>query len=750
LFNIDYSNALEDYSAEIIPLIKPERMIINMGPCLILDSIRADFIIKNTGLKGLYMEPLFPTFYLGAIPNDLSFNFNLFKRKTELPKIFPSNTSDTLTIQFIAGDTVETKPGWHDALVGLAFFKEETQTVPTISKIDTFLLKVKKTMKYFDGFDDNINFDSVYVNPTNMKTMVWRGRNVYKDSILIKNRELKYITQPQNIGEFKFYDSISDLDVITDGIVKWTVSYYPVDMGFDSLKMKVNFIPKPDIKPDSVDFINVMILGTGVKQKIEITNSKNDFSGDTILVGNIRSGEKKDIEFLLKNNGNIPVNSIKEELIDEFSGSESKDIILVTAFKDNKNYFYPDSLKKIFLEYNPKELGAFLIKYRITTDLTERNIYGVPESQKYCLFYLKGSVVSPKLAVSSNIIDFGNVMINKTNCLSVRDTILRISNIGNDNLIISHIVVIPETNFKISSSTFELAPYKDTTIKITFTGNSGTIGESFAELRIASNQRIPSDTTVIQLKAKSVSSITGNLSISDSIKAKPGTMIEVPVVLKNDFIKPSIFASKFTSDLSYNQTMLKYQGVKTLGTASEGALNLGDNTEITEKNHITIDLQMPSGTYFKSSDTIALLRFDTFLGDAVSCELAFSNPKFGDNNCEEVFGLNVINGIMTTDSVCGIGFKAVPKPKSKYYIKVFQDVFLENKIKFEISIPVKIENTLDLYDIYGNKTRNIFKSELPAGVYSSYLNTADLNSGIYYLLLTNKFYQAIQPVIILR
>jgi hypothetical protein len=746
-FNISY--AVEDYSAEIIPLIKPDNRIINMGPCLIQDSIRANFILKNTGLKALFMEPLIPSFYLGAIPNDLSDNFRRFSRITDLPKIFPANNTDTMTIQFNSNDTIITKPGWHSALLGLSFLKNDARKDPPISKIDTFFLKVKKTTKYFDGFDDYINFDSVYVNPTNNKTMEWRGRNVYKYSIFIKNREFINISQPNSKNEFKFNENIIDLKVISDGIVNWTATYSPNDIGIDSLYMKVNFNPIPD----SLDSINIMVLGTGVQQKLKIYSSNYDYSGDTILVGKVRADVKHAILFSLKNTGNIPINSFNEELIDELSGMTAKDFKLTIPFKDKKGYLYPDSSKAIFIEYNPKNLGAFLIKYVITTDLTERNIYGVPESQKYSILYLKGSVVSPKLAVSDKNIDFGNIMINKSDCPAARDTILRISNAGNENLIISMVDVkppYPESNFNISASNFELAPNQDTTIVITFIGNSGTIGVFSADLRIVSNQNIPSDTTIISLKAKGISPLTGNLSISDNITAKPGTSIEVPILLKYDLIKPSVFANRFTTDFSYNQTMLKYQGVKTLGSASEGSANHGDNGEIVNKNYISIDLQMPPGSYFKSSDTVALLRFDTFLGDAISSELAFSKPKFGDKNCDEVFGLNIINGIFTTDSVCGIEFKAVPKPKSKYYIKVIQNLQSDNEVHYEISMPVKLVNALDLYDSFGNKIQNIFEAELAAGIYSSYLNTENLNSGVYYLLLKNKFYQAVQTVVIIR
>ena len=296
LLNINFTYALDDYSGEIIPLIKPENMIINMGPCLIHDSIRAEFLIKNTGLKGLYIEPLYPSYYLGATPDDPD-NFNSFKRVTDIPRTFPVNTTDTLIIQFNS-DIFPKPPGWQKALLGLAFLKDDAREDPIISKIDTFFLKVKKTSKFFDGFDDNINFDSVYVNPTNMKTVEWRGRNVYSDSIKILNREIKYITQPNTSeSEFIFDSNIVNLAVISDGIVRWTSSYYPGDMGIDSLQMIVNFQPKPNIRPDSLDSINVMVLGTGVKQKLEILGAL-DFDRDTILVAKIRSGDTSHCVFL--------------------------------------------------------------------------------------------------------------------------------------------------------------------------------------------------------------------------------------------------------------------------------------------------------------------------------------------------------------------------------------------------------------------------------------------------------------------
>ena len=164
----------QEYSGRIVPLHKMENGVVNVGPCLVNDSIRFSFEIINDGEKALYMQPLFPSFYLGVSPNDpTQSQFNFFRRITPLDRVFQPNSRDTLIIQFNAGDLIAPPLGWYEALLGLSLLKNDDRSGPPIAKIDTFLLRVKKVILYLNGIDDVVNFDSVYIRPNVTPQITW-------------------------------------------------------------------------------------------------------------------------------------------------------------------------------------------------------------------------------------------------------------------------------------------------------------------------------------------------------------------------------------------------------------------------------------------------------------------------------------------------------------------------------------------------------------------------------------------------
>jgi len=747
------SVAAIDFQGLITPLSQLDGRTINMGPCLVNDSADVLFELYNMGIKSLYMERLAPSFYLGASPNDPSqLQFNLFKDIPLLPKTFIPNEKDTMVIMFRAGDTIVTKPGWHEAMLAMSFLNNETKKEPPVTQIDTFFLKVKKTLKYFDNFYDVINFDSVYVNPTNGKSLVWKGKNTFHKQILLNERKVRYITQPQISPEFSFSDDISHIELIPKGILQRQFSYLPLDVGIDSAIISHEFVPKPDINADSTDFSEVLVVGTGVKQNLEIKMCNFDFSNDTIYLGNVSPDEKVSIYFIIKNTGNLPIFLNKEEIINSILNKPASELTIVKKIQENLNYLMPDSTDYVSIDFIPKNNSHFLYNYHLITNISERAIYGVPTSEVYKDFYISGNVTAPKFKMASDTIDYGNIVLNRLECPARRDTTARISNIGNANLSIFSVEInpeFPESPFKLFGNSSDIGINSNGEIKVSFEAVSDYVGEITANMIINTNESIPPKQRVVTLRAKTLPPLSGKIMMPDNISAKPGTLVEIPILLNYDGSNPVAFASRFQTDIYYNRSLLEYVGTVSIGMASEGSINKSDSNEEQEKDYISLNFEAPTNNYFSTRDTILKVRFKTYLGDAISTELAIVDPKFSDSRCDNLFNLQISNGAFLTDSVCGIQYKTVRKPVSKLGIKVLESQNYGEKI-IECNIPYKEQTEVDLFDNQGNKVRNIVNELLPAGVFQFYLNEEDFNSGLYYIIIKNRFTYSSYSIIIVR
>lgn len=739
----------QNFKAEINSFIPPVNRFVNIGPCLINDSVFYHFEFVNKGNRALFMERLAPSFYLGAGPNDPSASqFNLYREIPLLPLSLLPDKRDTLLLAFRAGDTIVTKPGWHEALLALSFFDDATKEAPPVTKIDTFLLIVKKTTKHFDNFEDVINFDSVYINPTSPKAIQWRGKNTFYKDIILKNRNIKYITQSQTQNEFYFGESFDNLPVIPDGIINRMFSYIPNDLGYDSVRIRNIFVPQVEMNKDSTDSSSVLITGIGVQQKLSILESNIDFRNDTLFIGNLNANEKRELRIKFQNKGNIPIFAKNEKIINLISNQETIDFTFISKLQKDDSYLPKDNTSELILEFSSDSRGLINYQYLIETNLDERNIYGYPQSAININFYIQANIVSPKMIVQSDTLDFGNIALNNAQCPARRDTSIKFTNTGNSNLQIYDISLVPEypqSPFRLISFNDFLNPASNGNIYIAFEEISDQVMDYESILTIKTNESQPANIRTIVLKANTLPPLSGVLSISDNIRAKPGRVIEVPIILNYSGKNPLSFAEKFETSLIYNRSILEFIGTTTLNTATEGSINKSDVKE-GDNPEIKLEFESAQGNYLGNRDTIVKVRFNTFLGDAVSTEIALLNSKFGDSRCNNLFNLQISNGIFTADSICGIEYKAVQKPKSKLAI----NYFYENDDKvFEYSIPFSDNIELSIYDNYGNKIQQIFNQMLPSGVYQIKINETELTSGAYYIIIRNKYsYDSKQFIVI--
>jgi hypothetical protein len=732
-----------------------ENGIVNVGPCLVNDSIRFHFEIINDGEKALYMQPIVPSFYLGVSPNDpTQSQFTFFRRITPLERVFQPNTRDTLVIQFNAGDIIAPPIGWFEAMLGLSLLKNDDRNGPPIAKIDTFLLRVKKVALYLNGMDDVVDFDSVYIQPNVTPKITWLLKNASDKSIEILDYQTRVITQQPSGQEFTIQQRPQNITIHADNTIGWDVSYHPLDIGVDSIQFNVTYKPHPEEFPDSVDVATMIAVGTGIRQQINLLTSfpNNNIVGDTVVLGDIRAGSSELVVVVLKNNGNIPFHTTNEYIIDVFTGEQHPDYTITNKIGDKAEDLLPDSSNAFIIRYQPTENGLDIAEYTIESDILERGFKGVQSEKRFIRFYIKANVVSPKIVLPSDTLNFGSVTLNKPSCLNYKDTSLTIYNVGNEKLFIKSINIINGggVNFFTGATSLEIEPNSSGKIDIRFENNSGVVGEYFAIMELITNAPLPQNKMKIVLWANSTPTLSATISISDDFRAAPGRLIEVPILLTSDNFVPSEFAKSCSFTLSYDRSILEYKGVVTLATASVGAAFEGENRENPDKQTVDIRFLKPGNDFFEPNDTLCKVRFFTYLGHAVATEIAIINPVFSDGNCEDLFELNVQNGVFVTDSVCGLELKAVPGNFEGFTIKSSANSQSLDFVHFDCTIGKSTEVTFRIYDAYGNILSDEIAGKIPAGAYTYDFNSRNLASGLYFIEMTTPFLSVTNHFVIVK
>lgn len=758
LFWAVFGNILAaNYSGEIKSVVPHTTNFINFGPVFLNDTLQIKFFLKNTGDSPIKVNPNIPTFFLGLSPNDpTTTQWEIFRRVTnqpELPRTFLSGESDTVRINFLSGDTLITKTGWHEALLGLSFLPADIISNTPIAKIDTFFLRVKKTPYYVSGFEDDLRFDSVYINPNFTPQKFWRVKNVWVKNQPVFGLDRKLITQPFSTQEIIIADlPINPLEIYPDSIIYVPISYHPLNRGRDSMFLKMLYNPLKSQFPDSVDFAWTRIVGTGVEQEILIRNSNYNFSNDTIDVGNLKIGQKVSLSIQLINNGNIPFGIKQQSILTAENDGTHKDFTITSKFLANGEHLQPNSEMQSSVELIPSSFGLISARFRIESDILDRNIQGVQADKQYKYIYIKGNVVSPKIVLQFNEIDMGNVILSNVECPSQRDTLINIYNAGNSELIIYGISTNPPyplSNFYPSREQMIIAPKTSDTLSIQFRVANGDFDKFESELILSTNQFPPFDSVIIKLIATSLPPVTTNLFIPRDLGSKPGSNIEVPIILSSNGASPATFAKSFRTSLFYNRSILEFNGIRTIGTATEGALNYGDNIEKNGLDELNLDIRTPANTYFSKKDTLVFLKFKTYLGNSSATEISFIEPKFGDGNCENIFSLIQTGGAYYTDSVCGLPYKAIPSINGKFDLNLVINS-VSNDYDIEVELPYSTEANVNILDIFGQPIKSIIHQFFPSGKYQFVSNYSDLSSGLYFIELSTPAVRLVKPLPVIR
>lgn len=752
---VSHSFAIDDYSAEIYLTDTPNDTIVNLGPCYLGDSLLTSFILKNTGSKTLKMLAVKPSFFRHVSLEELTpEQFIEFDLVTGLPLYLDSNHFVQFYVDYTATLATDVYPlGRKIALLDLGLVRAN-DTLQIVKIRHNFTLKAKKTLDFFDSFDDALNFDSVYINPGLPPRKICKMKNTWKENILAWDEKIAFITQPQLQPEFTITEGkIFPLGVISKGIVDWDVFYRPVDKLPDTAFLEISHKPKPFDKPDSLGNTKIKLTGIGVEQKLQIVESNFDFYSDTIDVGDVYAGVDTRVSFKIKNIGNLPFGALSptsQYIYKQMTDTPVDGFTINQNRLHSGNHLLPDSIGEfeIMVNYNKRE--NFVVRYVIESDIQNRKIAGAPASARKVTFIIKGRCISPEILLNSNSINFEpNVILNPI-CPAKRDSVITIRNIGNETLYIHSAFTEPADIFQVEPNDRTIPPNSFETLKLTFSPK--ITGEAFGKLNLITNQAAPYNNVSVSLSGTAVSSVPAKIYMPPIVKSNAGRIIGIPIIITDKLVRN---ARTFDDTLYYNKTLLKFDGVETIGTASEGVLN-STATMIEEDSaggKLVVSISTPSSKlYFLPLDTLIILKFKTFLGEQISTPIVFSKPLLGDGICSGAVLLNDNPGncIFSLDSICGLPFKAFNRSSGYFKFDTPSPNPATSEIEIKYSVAFQTDISIEIYNPYGGLAATIINTLHPEGEFSTVFPVNGLSPGVYYCEMRAGIFRKSIPIVIAR
>lgn len=668
----------------------PDSTEINLGPVFVGDSLDFRIRYKNFTDNTYEIYEVKPTFGIFRYPYEvLPDEFLSYRHiSPSFPiKVMPRSEHDIL-FQFRADTNLKVYPiGWYNADILVGFGIPPDTTVALSRKFHVF---TKKTNKYIDGFQDILNFDSVYVNPPVPAKGVWKVRSTFVPNLQVEKQEIKLITPKVTTDEFipNFYE-INPLFIRKRDVVEWEIGYQPRNPGPDTAEVRLYYKDNQN----KSDYCRVLLVGTGVQQKLNLINSNYQFRNDTIFLSAVPTNKPIDLEFEILNSSNFAFFSINETLTTQYPFKFNYQIN--TKLISNNSYLQPNKSSRVRLNLNFQEKGNFVLKYTITSDAANRfKFFPIYESD-YSI-YIVGRALEPEIQANNNEIDFESIFLYYPYCKSSKDTTFAIRNIGNDTLRIGKIEIVdqkPMSVFSVSESSLNLPPDSLALLHLKF---EPVLPQIFsARLILHNNSKYPQ--YEIELKGVASTPAIAELKI-DTHKVRPGTILTIPIKTNKNIV----FANEFIDTLYYDRSILHYLGYNLLNTAIDQPIeHISINESLEGK--LSIHVRKPRKTSFKSDTILIKLNFATYLGNSKSTTISFKSPKLGNEFCERTLNIiseNIRNGVVLIDSICGVDFKAFPRKLNLMAFSFNQDTKILN-IKYNILSQGEV--VYSIYDYLGTK-----------------------------------------------
>lgn len=637
--------SLGSLAAQIDPLIRitPEVDTVDFGIVLLGEKSLKDFFINNGSANPIrFGGNISPWFIIERKESGDIDKFRQFKSAVDpLPEItIPTNGTHKITVDYVPNDTVSTPVNSADASFTLGV------TPPSSSQVNqtrTYLLLGYRSKTWLGTRITKYSFDSVYVNTTTPKVYRWNLLNLSNNLITPAN-DITYYTP--NDSEFSFA-SINPIPSKDSREIE--LLYRPKGRGFDSARFWLQYE-----RSGNVETLPIELSGMGVEQVITTTNVSIDGTPstptETITLGDMNWGTKKNVMLRFKNDGNIEY-IVQNQTLQSFKNANQ-----ITSLSSIVTP-YPTSVIKtaeeysIALEITPSALGQHTTELVLETNLLSRGFHGVNplDATKKIIFSING--VGASLQVNLDTIDLGDVPISQQSpCRLNSSRSVQIKNIGSTNLNISS-ATIPTTfsPFRIASQgNSTVTPDAITNLTVEFEPTN--TGDFFDSMEVVSNS-ITGTKKVVYLRGRGVQAQTVSPRF-DEYNVKPGSDVFIPLRIPSSLEG----ITSIQQQLQYDPQILEYKGYFIAGTKLQNTPQQFISIAELTRGTLPISINSPNANYH-TSDTLVMLHFGVYLGEKRSTLLQFVNAQFGNSTCPNFLTVAPNSGRVTVDSICGLDYK---------------------------------------------------------------------------------------------
>lgn len=765
-------NEIDIYNEEFyfpnMNLPAPDTNFIDMGMCSRGDSLVTTFILNNNSANTIYVRNVDPSFILSKVDGKADDHEKLDYTEIgfqvdEHKEVLPGET-EKIRIRYYPDEN--SAPGKeYYAFVGIGFINSTAISNITYEDLllrKNYILKYRLTENPIDGYEDFFRMDSVYLNPDNEPaSWDWRVQNSSNDSYIITDFKSKMLT-PYDEDKPEFIVDFSDQMNYTfpagskNYMSKWNIRYKPFDLEYDKIEVSLGY--KKDINDSETKYTSVEVEAVGVTQRLDARSSVPDADiyrgtlpdGDSVTVIDfgdfVPVGAFQRFRVIFTNTGNMPIGAIQPKLSDEYFQPLGNDVYVLAEAEqiEDGDYIFPGATKIVTFDVKISDVGKFEALYSFKSDIADRNITGYSQKDTAIVFKLVAEGILPDIDLNTDPKNFHVVVTDF--CIEPKRDSVKIFNYGKAELRISSLRINRDKRY--ANVPFEVSPKEElivppqseSWIKITCKRDDGW-GSSLPEVRTDTLyfETIIDDSLHkfnILLNAEGVGPSSSVVNIGD-FRARPGRIVSVPIIVSGSEVNR---AGEFTGILEYDNSLLHFLDYELAGTACEGAID--SEIEISESttgelNRLTLDLKMPEQeqSRFISSDTLILLKFNSYLGNKVQTNIDIIDPVFGDGSCYNILDLDVKQGSFRLDSLCGLDWKTsiydeyfaaiekiFPNPASESYtIEYF--VFQETDIE------------IAMYNSYGVLIFAEKYGKKEMGTHSIKIISEGIMPGIYHLVL---------------
>ncbi len=663
----------------------------------------------------------------------------------EIPFVVPAASTKSFRLEFLAfKDNALFPPDIiAEALLFLKVVASSNQSGPGVSKV--FRLRALKTTRPLASTIKTLAFDSVYINPNPVPTLKYSIRNVTPAEIAIDSQVTRQrtslITNPPELR----VDVHPVVVFAGRESVEWIARYTPADTGLDAISFSVYYKATDST---SADPIVVEISGVGVEQRLQIVSAVGapatlkdvrDTSGGNIVVdfGEVpANGTSYVATIIVRNTGNL--NLGYDDEINIGGERDTAALKIRTPWSGGRGRgARRGDFDTLVVTFTPTSSGEHRSAYVLTTDIKRRTIKGIPDGANTYTVYLRGFGERPQLQAPA-LIDFGTI-VHLPGCPSVAERPLRIANVGNATLFVDSITIAQGIGTVNIGGTLNFAIGIGGSVELPVRYSTVAVGADSGVITLWTNA-LTSRVDVLY-RAMVVPRDSMAVAIPTDIKARPGTLVNIPVLVDASAVGLTNVTS-FT--LAFDPSLLRFSALRTQGTASAGATVIRAQESPPGILNVTLD----KTSNFSSNDTLVNLLFDTFLGTQISTELSIANETttFGNDGCPSVLNVRTTSGVFSLDSICGLSYKTSGSVRS------IQAAVYPNPAVDATSIALIVHDTthvvITLRDALGRSVLQVYTDVMQPGTYIVPLDLRGQQAATYYVDVRTTFSSRTVPLVV--